>query len=134
MRLGLRCNQEPWAVDNILAPLDKLPSGSKTDDFDEWHYNREKDKIEPYISVTFRNGKLETIKCYATAEGTDCSDVLGIVPGTNEAEVKARLGKPDDEELDGVAKILRYYRYRGVFYLTKLKVYILGISAEQKSR
>jgi hypothetical protein len=74
------------------------------------------------------------MKCYATAEANDCLGVLGIVAGTNEAEVKARLGKPDYEEVDGVAKILRYYRYRGVFYLTKLKVYMLGISTEEKSR
>ena len=61
-----------------------------------------------------------------------CADVMGIVPGTTETEVTARLGKPDDEELNGVTKILRYYRYRGVFYLTKLKVYMPGIATEQK--
>jgi hypothetical protein len=125
---------EPWTVDSIFAPFDKLPAGSTLDDYDEWNYNPEKGKLEPYISVTFDKGNVETIKCYAEAEKKNCLDVMGIMPGTTEADVKARLGKPNDEELNGVAKTLNYYRYRAVFHLTKRQVYMLGISSRQKSR
>jgi hypothetical protein len=123
---------EPWTVDSILAPLNKLPAGSALDDYDEWNYNPEKGKFAPYITVQFHNGNAETITCDAGAENDYCTDVLGITPGTTEADVKARLGKPESAEISGVTKKMVYYRYRAVFNLTKRKVYMLGISSVQK--
>jgi len=118
-------SHEGW---RLVTPADKLPTGKKAEDYLYWSWNLVADKFEPRLDITFdeQSKRVIEVRCYTKVGG--CSKLMGIAAGADEDDVKARLGKPDFEGLEGVAKLLAYYRYNVVFELAKRKVYYFGIA------
>jgi hypothetical protein len=108
-----------------VISADSLEAGKSVDDYEYWSY----DGYNYRIDLQFDKSKrVLTIFCYSSDSVYRCPAIAGIEDGYSEQQLLSRFGPPDTSSIDGVTKIVRYTKVGVIFYLTKEKIYMLGIS------
>jgi len=107
-----------------------LSGDQKLEDCRSWEYPDDQSKVRIDVEFDAPTKTLNSIFCYS--EGSNaCPAILGISVGTDEAAILADLGKPSEERIDGITKIMKYNSLNAWFYLTKKKVYMLGLKSDR---
>jgi hypothetical protein len=102
-----------------------MPAGKKLHDYAEWVFGTS----NGFIEVTFDrpDGVVFGVSCQSKAS-YGCPEVFGVGMGTDETEVRRRLGSPDKEELREGMKVLRYPALSLSVFLELRKVVRLRVS------
>lgn len=108
-----------------LVPVKDIPSPRTPKDYAEWVYAPSN---ASRWDIDFSpDGKVRGIGCYSVGS-YGCPALYGVRDGATEDEVRAQLGSPAREELDGVTKRMRYPAFNVTIFLEKRRVYRLRLS------
>lgn len=115
----------PWKDYRLVVPVKDIPTPKTPKDYAEWVY-APSDATRWDIDFA-PDGKVRGIGCYS-AGSYDCPALYGVRDGATEDDVRAQLGPPAREELDGVTKRMRYPAFNVTVFLEKRRVYRLRLS------
>jgi hypothetical protein len=112
-----------------VSDIEKQPNKNDVKDYFDWDYE---DGTSPYrIDVAFspKTRTVSKIGCYvnsASFSSGECS-LLGLSAGSSEEAVRKKLGRPSQESIDGVTKVMTYNGLDLTVFLTKQKAYMFVI-------
>lgn len=110
-----------------------LQGDQNIEHFREWSYELDQQGTRMDVSFDEKTKTLNSISCYSQGSG-NCAVVLGIQDGTREDEVLKKLGNPSSENMSGTTKMIAYDRLGVWFYLSRMKVYMLGVEKHVDTR
>jgi uncharacterized protein DUF6804 len=123
--------QRVYTVSGADNDVNKMPSTTKVEDYDEWSYE------EPYgnvrLTVGFnKSGFVESLSLYSNSKkGYGWGLVAGLSSGDSEDKV-LRLGQPSRQTLDRGTKTIEYHDIGIAVKLTKGRAYMITIKAPQE--
>jgi hypothetical protein len=124
-------SQRVYTVSGADNDVNKIPSTTKVEDYDEWAYE------EPYSNVRFtvkfnKSGFVESLNLYSDKKKPyGWGAIAGLHSGDSEDKV-LRLGQPSRQNLDGVSKTIEYRDIGIVVTLTKGRAYMITIKGPQE--
>jgi hypothetical protein len=122
-------------TDDSFGPQNRLPEGKGPNDFDTWGYALPSGGD---LTVTFLGTTPSIFAIICTAvepyRSGVCPAVQGVHIGDTEEEVLEELGTPTEERLHGVAKEMSYHESGPWVWLTKRRVYRVGLLERKASR
>ncbi len=126
-----------WSTARPVIEIKDIPNGKHVEDFNSWAYQYQDFRID----VDFDgDGKVNEIACFTSRSYSDnsaqrfsikgisfCPKIFGLGDGDTEEKIYGLLGKPNSENINGVAKTIEYNDFNLWLNLTKKEVYMLGI-------
>lgn len=124
--------QQPvYAVSGADNDVNKMPSTTKVEDYDEWVYEELSSNVR--LTVEFnKSGFVESLNLFSNNEKPyGWVGIAGLSSGDFEDRV-LRLGQPSRQNLDGVSKTIEYHDIGIVVTLTKGRAYMITIKGPQE--
>lgn len=108
--------------------VDKTPLREKG--FNHWEYLR---KDKPRLEIKFnKEGKVDFIGCYVSPKDwayiNSCL-VNGVQSLDTEERIIEKLGKPDNETIDGITKTMDFKKYNMKIFLTEKYAYYIVVTS-----
>jgi hypothetical protein len=114
-------------------PVNRMPEGTKVEDYREWEYDEAPDRSTPRFQVTFdEQGNVEALTWISTDYGASWGPVARVRSGDSEEKLRS-LGVPTKESIDGVSKRMEFADLGLAFTLTKGRVYMVEIRRHESN-
>jgi outer membrane protein assembly factor BamE (lipoprotein component of BamABCDE complex) len=125
-------SQRVYTVSGADNDVNKMPSKTKVEDYDEWVYGQPYSTVR--LTVKFNKpGFVESLTLYSDNEKPyGWGPIAGLSSFDSEEKVLGWFGQPSRQHLDGVSKTIEYRDIGIVVTLTKGRVYMITIKGPQE--
>jgi hypothetical protein len=117
---------EWWLAYLDVYSTNTFNNGQHVEDYRTWLYELDNRGTRIDVGFDATTKTLNQITCFSQGE-TNCPHLLGILDGTRESAILEKLSKPTYEKINGVSKEITYENLGVFFYLSKQRVYMLGV-------
>jgi hypothetical protein len=123
--LGAAAKEDEWPGQPVIDTKN-LETGQRIQDYKDWAYEDSFNRID----VTFNAEKTGVVKigCYSNDRHRRCPPIFGVADGDSEQDVILKLGPPGTSQITGVTKVISYPNVGIELWLSKERVYMLGIN------
>lgn len=123
-----------YYTDQRRDPRNAMPAETEPNDYNSWSYEA-RNSYSPDVTVEFDGeGRVTEVACIQLESTRGyCAALFGVRVGDTEEAMIARLGRPSEARLSGVAKIVRYEDIGAEFTLTRGRVYRLTLLRDKGS-
>jgi hypothetical protein len=115
-----------WPGFKLVIVTKDLEKGKDVHDYQDWIYEGSLNRIE--VTLNAEKTAVAVINCYSNDSQRRCPSILGVTDGDSEQEVIRKLGAPGTSQITGVTKFISYPNAGIHLWLTKERVYLLGIN------
>jgi hypothetical protein len=121
------CSRRVYFTDGSSDSIDKIDKDIKF--YNVYNYLTNPNLLDSFSIYFDENNKVKTLHCRGK-----CDAILGISTSSDERDLIRFLGNPTSSKIDANSgiKIVSYKKYNLLFYLEKMKVYMIVVGSDDR--